>query len=133
MPCANRGILPFRTGTISALLFNAAGAICRRRHGACGRGDLPIGIRMALGAGARDVFRLIGAQAAAVIVSGSALGLAGAMALTWFLSSEIWEVKADDPRTFGSLHCSARGDRDFRAPRAYSARPKGRSQPGVAP
>jgi putative ABC transport system permease protein len=62
-----------------------------------------IGIRMALGAGARDVFRLIGTQAVAVIVSGSALGLAGAMALTRFLSSEIWEVKADDPRTFAGF------------------------------
>jgi putative ABC transport system permease protein len=62
-----------------------------------------IGIRMALGAGARDVFRLIGTQAVAVIVSGSALGLAGAMALTRFLSSEIWEVKAEDPRTFAGF------------------------------
>jgi putative ABC transport system permease protein len=62
-----------------------------------------IGIRMALGAGTRDVFRLIGGQAVAVIVSGSVLGLAGAMALTRFLSSEIWQVQADDPGTFAGF------------------------------
>ncbi len=59
-----------------------------------------IGIRMALGADARDVLTLMVSQAALVIGSGAALGIAGAMALTRFLSSEIWEVKADDPGTF---------------------------------
>ena len=59
-----------------------------------------IGIRMALGAGAPDVFKLILSQAALVIGSGTAVGLAGAAALTRFVSSEIWEVKADDPGTF---------------------------------
>jgi putative ABC transport system permease protein len=62
-----------------------------------------IGIRMALGAGARDVLTLIGSQAALVIASGTAVGLAGAMALTRFLSSEIWEVRADDPGTFAGF------------------------------
>jgi predicted permease len=59
-----------------------------------------IGIRMALGAGAPEVFKLIASQAVLVITSGAAVGLAGAMALTRFLSSEIWEVQADDPGTF---------------------------------
>jgi putative ABC transport system permease protein len=62
-----------------------------------------IGIRMALGAGTQDVFKLIVSQAALVIASGAAVGLAGAMALTRFLSSEIWEVKADDPWTFAGF------------------------------
>ena len=62
-----------------------------------------IGIRMALGAGAREVLKLIVRQAGLVIASGAAVGLAGAMALTRFLSSEIWEVQADDPGTFAGF------------------------------
>jgi len=62
-----------------------------------------IGIRMALGAGGRDVLKLVAGQAAAVIVCGSALGLAGAIALTRYLTSEIWEVNAHDPATFAGF------------------------------
>jgi len=59
-----------------------------------------IGIRMALGANAWDVMRLVARQALLVIVCGVSLGLGGAMVLTRFISSEIWEVKAIDPATF---------------------------------
>jgi putative ABC transport system permease protein len=62
-----------------------------------------IGIRMALGAGGWDVLKLIVRQALVVIASGVAVGIAGAMALTQFISSEIWEVKASDPGTFAGL------------------------------
>jgi len=62
-----------------------------------------IGIRMALGAGTRDVFRLIATQALAVIASGTAVGLAGAVALTRYVSSEIWEVQSNDPGTFAAF------------------------------
>jgi predicted permease len=62
-----------------------------------------IGIRMALGAGSPDVFKLIVRQAAVVIASGAGVGVAGAIALTRFLSSEIWEVQADDPWTFAGF------------------------------
>jgi putative ABC transport system permease protein len=62
-----------------------------------------IGIRMALGAGGGDVLKLIVRQALMVIATGLAVGLAGAMALTRFISSEIWEVKATDPMTFAGL------------------------------
>jgi len=62
-----------------------------------------IGIRIALGAGAGQVLQMIGKQAAVVIAVGSALGLAGSLALTRFLSSEIWEIQAHDPATFAGL------------------------------
>jgi putative ABC transport system permease protein len=62
-----------------------------------------IGIRVALGAGGWDVLQLIVRQAALVIAIGAAVGLAGAMGLTRFLSSEIWEVNADDPGAFMSF------------------------------
>jgi hypothetical protein len=42
-------------------------------------------------------------QAAIAIASGVVLGLAGAMLLTRFVSSEIWEVKATDPATFAAV------------------------------
>jgi putative ABC transport system permease protein len=59
-----------------------------------------IGIRMALGARGSDVMKLMARQALTVIVSGVALGLAGATALTRFISSQIWEVKVTDSATF---------------------------------
>jgi len=62
-----------------------------------------IGIRVALGAGGWDVLKLMVRQAAVVIAAGTAVGIGGAMALTRYLSSEIWEVSADDPGAFVSF------------------------------
>lgn len=62
-----------------------------------------IGIRMALGAGGWDVLRLVVGQALVLIVSGLVLGLGGVIGLTRFLSSELWEVTATDPLTFGAV------------------------------
>ena len=62
-----------------------------------------IGIRIALGADGWDVLRLIFGQAILVIAAGVAVGIAGASALTRFISSEIWEVKTMDAGTFGGL------------------------------
>jgi len=62
-----------------------------------------IGIRMALGAGAQDVLKLIVSQVALVIAGGTVAGLGGAMALSRFLSSQIWEIKSGDPWTFAGL------------------------------
>ena len=62
-----------------------------------------IGIRMALGAGRWDVLKLVFRQSLAVIAIGVAAGIAGAAALTRFISSQIWEVKTSDPGTFAGL------------------------------
>jgi putative ABC transport system permease protein len=62
-----------------------------------------IGIRMALGAGGWDVLKLIFRQALVVIAVGAVVGIAGASALTRFISSEIWEVKTMDAGTFAEL------------------------------
>ena len=62
-----------------------------------------IGIRMALGARGLDVLRMILRQALLVIAAGAAVGIAGAAALTRFISSEIWEVNTTDPGTFAGL------------------------------
>jgi ABC-type antimicrobial peptide transport system permease subunit len=62
-----------------------------------------IGIRMALGAGGWDVCKLIFRQTLLVIAGGVVIGIAGATALTRFISSEIWQVKATDAGTFAGL------------------------------
>jgi len=59
-----------------------------------------VGIRMALGAGAGDVLRLMLRQGAWLIVAGVALGVAGALAATRLIRSFLYEVSVTDPLTF---------------------------------
>src|SRR5690348_1171290 len=59
-----------------------------------------IGIRMALGAERHDATRLIISQGVALTLVGVAIGIAGALALTRFLSSLLYGVKPTDPLTF---------------------------------
>jgi ABC-type antimicrobial peptide transport system permease subunit len=56
-----------------------------------------IGIRMALGAASSNVVLLIIKQGMAVTAVGVAAGVAGAMALTRFMSSMLYGVSAADP------------------------------------
>ena len=59
-----------------------------------------IGIRVALGAGGREVLALVARQAAMVISIGLALGLGGSFALTRLLKSALVGVTATDPSTY---------------------------------
>jgi len=59
-----------------------------------------IGVRMALGAKARDVVRQIIAQGMRRALAGIALGLAGALILTRFLASLLYGVRPADTATF---------------------------------
>ena len=59
-----------------------------------------IGIRMALGAGVNDIFRLVAVHASVLLSIGLVLGLAGSFALTRYLKSALYEVTATDPSTF---------------------------------
>jgi putative ABC transport system permease protein len=59
-----------------------------------------IGVRMALGAQKSDVLGLIIHGGLRLTLLGVAMGLAGAFALTRYLSSQLYSVKATDPVTF---------------------------------
>jgi putative ABC transport system permease protein len=58
-----------------------------------------IGIRMALGASRRDIFKLVVGEGFLLILIGISIGLAAAMILTRFLSSLLFGVSATDPAT----------------------------------
>lgn len=62
-----------------------------------------IGVRMALGAQKRDVLGLILHGGLRLTLLGVVIGLAGALALTRYLSSQLYSVKATDPFTFAGV------------------------------
>jgi putative ABC transport system permease protein len=59
-----------------------------------------IGVRMALGADRRDVMRMLVRQVAAHLITGVALGLAGAAMITRVLKGLLFQVNATDPAAF---------------------------------
>ena len=62
-----------------------------------------IGVRMALGAGPVQIFRLVVGQGFRLSVAGIAAGLIGAFVLTRLLRAMLVGVKATDPETFGMV------------------------------
>jgi putative ABC transport system permease protein len=62
-----------------------------------------LGIRMALGAGHRDVLRLVVTQGMALALGGLAVGLAAALALTRVLASLLYGVSTTDAPTFTGI------------------------------
>ena len=62
-----------------------------------------IGIRLALGAQQRDVLRLVLSQGMILVLIGTAIGLAGAGALTRILSGLLFNVTATDPAIFAVI------------------------------
>ncbi len=65
------------------------------------------GLRMALGAQAADVRRLVLRQGVKLALAGVALGVLGALALGRVLWSLLYEVRAADPVTFASVSALA--------------------------
>ena len=59
-----------------------------------------IGVRMALGAHPRDIFRLVVGQGMQLTVSGLVLGIAAALGMTSLLATLLFGVKGTDPLTF---------------------------------
>jgi len=85
-------------GTL-ALLLAVVGVYGIVSHSAAQR-TREIGVRMALGARPADLLRLILGQGLKLIGTGVAVGLAGALVLTRFLSSLLYGVSTTDPLTF---------------------------------
>jgi predicted permease len=85
-----------------ALLLAAVGifgvmsyAVMQRTH--------EIGVRIALGASSKEIFKLIVGQGMKLVASGVALGLAASFSLTQLISSMLFGVSAVDPMTFGTI------------------------------
>lgn len=60
-----------------------------------------IGVRMALGAQVRDVLELVLGRAAMLITLGIALGVVLSLGLTGLMTTLLYEVRPNDPWTFG--------------------------------
>lgn len=66
-----------------------------------------IGLRMALGASPRQILAQVIREGLFLVAPGIALGLAGAFALSRFLSSLLYQVTASDPATFVAVAASS--------------------------
>jgi putative ABC transport system permease protein len=62
-----------------------------------------IGVRVALGAQREDILRMVLREGMVLAVTGVVLGIAGALALTRFLCSMLFEIRPNDPATFAGV------------------------------
>ncbi len=87
---------------LSALLLSAIGLygvisylVTQRTH--------EIGIRMALGAGRREVFRLVVGAGMVLVAVGVGIGMVAALGSAGFVSSLLFGISSRDPWTFGTV------------------------------
>jgi putative ABC transport system permease protein len=101
---ASRRFMLVLTATLAALaLVLAAVGIYSIMSYTVTQRTSEIGIRMSLGAGAGDIFRLIVGQAVKVVGIGLVAGVAIALAVTRVMSALLYGVAPTDPVTFVSI------------------------------
>ena len=62
-----------------------------------------IGVRMALGAGAGSIARMVILRGSRLLLLGTAIGLAGSILAARLLAQQVWRVRALDPGTFAAV------------------------------
>ncbi len=87
---------------VTALLLATAGVFGVMAY-SVSRRTREIGVRVALGAAAGDVLRMVLGQGLRTIFIGIAVGMIGAMALTRTVESLLFGVTPTDPLTFGAV------------------------------
>lgn len=88
---AGMGLLLAAIGVYSVMAYNTA----RRTH--------EFGLRIALGAAARDVLRMVLGQGLRLLLLGLAIGLLASLALSRLISNQLWGVSSYDPVTVGGV------------------------------
>jgi predicted permease len=88
---AGVGLLLVALGVFSVIAYT----VSRQTH--------EIGIRMALGAGYRDVLRMVLRMGGKLLGAGVAVGLLGAVAATRVIATQLWGISPRDPMTLGAV------------------------------
>jgi putative ABC transport system permease protein len=105
-----RGLVPQRgyvalattAFALAAMLLSAMGIYGVMAYSVAQR-TREIGIRVALGAGAREIVLLVGGRTMALVLVALSAGLAGSLMLTRLLQSQLWGVTPTDPVTFAAV------------------------------
>ena len=99
-----RGYLAFATSAlaVTATLLAAIGIYGVMAYSVARR-TREIGIRIALGATAGEVVRLVGRRVLALVILGVSAGVAAALLFTRLLQSQLWGVTPTDPTTFAAV------------------------------
>jgi putative ABC transport system permease protein len=88
---AGMGLILAAIGVYSVMAYNAA----RRTH--------EFGLRIALGAAARDVLRMVLREGFRLLVLGMVMGLLASLALSRLITSQLWGVSSYDPLTIAGV------------------------------
>lgn len=101
---SQRRFQAYLLGLFSAIALALAGVgIYGLLHYSVSQRTQEIGVRMALGAGARDVVRMVVREGLALALAGIGIGLAAAFALTRTIASLLFGITPTDPATFAAV------------------------------